>query len=159
MVILWVDDNQDYLKTTQGLFKDVPGCEVLLAATIEDATKHVESRGEEIQVALIDMQMREGSEAGLELLLHIQRVAPLIQCIVVTAHGANENAVKCIKAGAFHYIYKDSVPFELTLHTIKLAVAVRSVKAGSAAFRDVKKGLDTVSELVQRLSDEFLNNE
>lgn len=62
-------------------------------------------------ILIVDMKMDDSEEKGLEILnLPLSSVK-----IVLTAYASVENCVKCLKAGAYDYINKNSVnydPFE-----------------------------------------------
>ncbi len=63
----------------------------------------------EHHVDLVITDLRMPKLGGMDLLRVVQREAPAIPVVILTAHGTVDNAVEALKTGAFDYITK---PFD-----------------------------------------------
>lgn len=76
--------------------------------TCQDAITRIEKLKKEKQfydIVIVDMKMDDSEEKGLEILKLPQ---PSLK-IVLTALSSVENCIKCLKAGAYDYIDKNSI--------------------------------------------------
>ncbi|MBN1961304.1 MAG: sigma-54-dependent Fis family transcriptional regulator [Deltaproteobacteria bacterium] len=73
-------------------------------------------RKEKVDIVLADIMMPKMS--GIELLRAIKALSPSIEVIMMTAFGTVENAVECMREGAYDFITKP----------LKRAIVVRSVQ-------------------------------
>jgi two-component system, NtrC family, response regulator HydG len=73
-------------------------------------------RKEKIDVVLADVMMPKMS--GIELLRAVKAISPGIEVVMMTAFGTVENAVECMRQGAYDFITKP----------LKRAIVVRSVQ-------------------------------
>ncbi len=121
MRILVIDDKDYYVNECCGLLEDKK-YETIKAYSIKDAEDILCKKGDNINIALIDMFMQNDSHAGLKLVRLIRNRYPQIVPIVVTGNGNQENAAECMREGAFFYIIKDQTPPELLFQTINLAI-------------------------------------
>ena len=55
-------------------------------------------------MVLCDVRLPDGN--GVELIAEIKRVKPLVEVIMLTAHGNIPDGVQAIKNGAFDYLTK-----------------------------------------------------
>ncbi len=62
-------------------------------------------------VVLLDLRL--GSESGLELVEEILRVSPRIAVILMTAYASLDTAVEAMRRGAFDYLPKPCTPEQL----------------------------------------------
>ncbi len=69
----------------------------------------------QFDICLTDMRLTDGS--GMEVLEHIQLNCPDLPVAVITAYGNVEDAVNCLKAGAFDFISKP-----VDLHTLQALI-------------------------------------
>lgn len=95
--------------------------EVKVAHNGREAFKILKS--EEIDAVLLDMRL--GSEDGLDILKTIKHDYPLIEVIILTAYGSIKNSVEAVKMGAFYYITK---PVDLNELEMYLKRAVQKTK-------------------------------
>lgn len=95
--------------------------EVKTAHNSREAFKILKS--EEIDAVLLDMRL--GSEDGLDILKTIKHDYPLIEVIILTAYGSIKNSVEAVKMGAFYYITK---PVDLNELEMYLKRAVQKTK-------------------------------
>lgn len=99
--ILVVDDEPD-LRTLYELTLLREGFRVEAAGTVKDAFQLLSER--QFDVVITDMRLPDGM--GLELIQRIKSEQRSERCVVITAYGSAENAVECLKAGAFDYLTK-----------------------------------------------------
>ena len=99
--ILIVDDEEDILHTFEVILED----EGYKVKTVSKAKKALEIlKNEDFDLVLSDMRMPEMT--GEEFLIQMRKFNRITSFIVMTAYGTIENAVRCMKEGAFHYITK-----------------------------------------------------
>ncbi|MDA8433869.1 MAG: response regulator, partial [Nitrospiraceae bacterium] len=115
--LLVVDDMPDMLRFLERVIRRELNVDVLTAGNGEEALSMV--TGDTIGIALIDIRMPRMD--GMELLRRIKKMNDSVIVIIMTAYGSIEDAVECLKLGAYDYITK---PFdeERLLHTIKRAM-------------------------------------
>lgn len=75
-------------------------------------------------IALLDLRL--GSDNGLELLPELKKIDPDLVAFMMTAYGDVKTAVAAIKAGAFDYLHK---PFEFDELDILIQKGVEHLKA------------------------------
>jgi NtrC-family two-component system response regulator AlgB len=68
-------------------------------------------KADAFDVVLLDLRL--GSESGLELVEEILRISPRIAVILVTAYASLETAVEAMRRGAFDYLPKPCTPEQL----------------------------------------------
>jgi len=71
------------------------------------------------------LDLRLGSEQGLDLLPEILRLAPALDVVVITAYATIETAVEAMRRGAFDYLPKPFTPNQLRLVLERIARARR----------------------------------
>ncbi len=103
--ILVVDD-EELVRWTFNESLSGEGYKVDLAETGEEALDKYKRRKYDLVILDIKLPGIDGEEV-LEKVLEMDKDALVI---MVTAHGGIESAVKCMKAGAFHYLTK---PFDI----------------------------------------------
>jgi len=74
----------------------------------------------DLEVVVLDLVM--GQDHGLEILSAIQRDRPDVQTVIMTGHASIENAVGCMRRGAFDYLPKPFDDLALVRRTIRGAV-------------------------------------
>ena len=115
--ILVVDDEPD-LRTLYELTLLREGFRVQAAGTVSEARQCLEEGP--FDVVITDMRLPDGM--GLELLQLVRAKNRSERCIVITAYGSADNAVECLKAGAFDYLTK---PVDLKQFRTVIASAVQ----------------------------------
>jgi two-component system response regulator PilR (NtrC family) len=115
--ILVVDDEPD-LRTLYELTLLREGFRVQAAGTVSEARQCLEEGP--FDVVITDMRLPDG--LGLELLQLVRANNRSERCIVITAYGSADNAVECLKAGAFDYLTK---PVDLKQFRTVIASAVQ----------------------------------
>ena len=115
--ILVVDDEPD-LRTLYELTLLREGYRVAAAGSVNEA-KQLLDEGR-FDVLITDMRLPDG--LGLELIAKVKADQRTERCIVITAYGSAENAVECLKSGAFDYLTK---PVDLKQFRAVIASAVQ----------------------------------
>ncbi len=111
--ILVVDDELGILDSLQRIFER-EGYEVATTDSGEQALERI--RSGPVDVVLADIMMPKMS--GTEVLRAVKAISPSIEVIMMTAFGTVENAVECMREGAYDFITKP----------LKRAIVVRSVQ-------------------------------
>lgn len=111
MKVLLIEDDPDLAKSLRDLL-ETRGFQIFQCDTEEDARRFMEERGDEIDVAILEMRLphKKGAapdeELGLEVIKFLRARHPQLPSIVFTAFPTYENAVRSMKAGAFDYVSK-----------------------------------------------------
>ena len=104
MNILIIEDNTfDSDLTHKHLLKNIEGCTVDVAGTIEAAKKRLTST---YDVALVDLKLPDG--LGTDLILDLRETNKHMVIIMLTGSGDEEIVFTALKAGADEYITKKS---------------------------------------------------
>ena len=125
--ILVVDDEPD-LRTLYELTLLREGFRVEAAGSLKEASQWLDER--RFDVVITDMRLPDG--LGLELLVRIKAEQRPERCVVITAYGSAENAVECLKAGAFDYLTK---PVDLKQFCAVIASAALDAAQPAAVSR------------------------
>ena len=100
--LLMVDDEKAFLDS---MIKRLEIRELDISAVYngEDALKEIE-KNKAIEVVLLDVKM-PGID-GIETLVEIKRMAPLVEVIMLTGEATVKTAIDGMKLGAFDYLLK-----------------------------------------------------
>ncbi len=118
--ILVIDDEEGIQFTLREVLKPI-GLPVLTCATAEAALRIIQQ--ESPLVILLDIRL--GTESGMELFSRIKRLLPKSLVVFITGHGTAEMAIEAIKMGAFDYLTK---PLDCEHLTAVVEQAVRIAK-------------------------------
>ncbi len=113
--ILLVDDEKNARKNI-GAYLESEGYEVLLAADLKTARKHLTAQ--EADIVLLDVQLPDGY--GPDLVAETAQFPFRPPIIMITAHGNIEMAVEAMKNGAHDFIQKP-IKFDRLEQSIKRA--------------------------------------
>ena len=116
--ILVVDDEPD-LCTLYELTLLREGYQVDVAQNLQDARTWLATQS--YDAVITDMRLPDG--LGMSLITDIKTQQRPERCIVITAYGSTDNAVKALKAGAFDYLTK---PVDIKQFRTVIASAVLS---------------------------------
>ena len=108
MNVLIIDDDLG-IRETLGTALQTQGHRVETAASPAAAEKKL--RDESFEVAFLDLRL--GTENGLDILPDLLRLAPRLAVIVITAYSSVESAVTAIQRGAFDYLAKPFKPAQI----------------------------------------------
>src|SRR6476660_988464 len=115
-VILIAEDEQVLRESLAELLVE-EGYEVLQAADGKAAYDIVIQRSVDLVLSDVRMPVMD----GMQLLDHLQKVAPQTPVIIITAYGTIESAVNAMSAGAYDYLLKP-VQFEDVLLKVQRAL-------------------------------------
>jgi NtrC-family two-component system response regulator AlgB len=107
--ILIVDDEANIRKTLS-VFCETQGHKCTCAATAQDAIK----TAEEIIFDLAFLDLRLGTESGLDYLPALLSANPRLKIVIITAYATIDSAVKAMQSGAVDYLPKPFVPEQLS---------------------------------------------
>jgi NtrC-family two-component system response regulator AlgB len=143
--VLVVDDEPN-IRRTMTLHLEGRGHRVRAAASAGEAAAVVGERS--FDVAFVDLRL--GTESGLDLLPRLAAAAPGLKIVVITAYASVETAVEAMRRGAADYLAKPFTPaqIDLTLEKVTaLARLERRVQAleGDLAQADPEADLDSAS--------------
>lgn len=99
--VLVVDDETSIRKTFRYCLEDA-GLEVTCADSAQLAENLVQNTV--FDLCLLDLRL--GSDSGIELLPSLRAAAPWMRVVMVTAHSSIDNAVAAMRAGASDYLVK-----------------------------------------------------
>ena len=151
MSVLIVDDHPEFRQGLRQMLEDVcPNAEFAEAGSVLEALACVVRRAWTIATLDIDMP----DQNGIELLREMLRIRPEIRVVVLTAYPEDQDAARCLRAGAYGFLTKDNAGSEL-------ARAFRTVLAGNkyASSALAKKAAATpldLDRLHESLSDREL---
>jgi len=123
--VLIVDDEKN-IRSTLRLCLEGMGARVTEAATAEAA--RAAALRQELDLAFVDLRL--GPSDGLSLLPPLLAENPLLEIVVITAHGTIENAVEAIQLGRRR---KGHDPPHARAQAARPALAARYVGAGDRA--------------------------
>jgi DNA-binding NtrC family response regulator len=102
--LLIVDDVEFWRYVMRALFADREDVLITEARNGDEAIARV--MAEDYDLVLLDLRMPVGAE-GLEALVQIKAIRPMIEVIVVSAYGDTPQIVEAIKRGALDFLDKD----------------------------------------------------
>jgi two-component system, NtrC family, nitrogen regulation response regulator NtrX len=101
--ILIIDDEADIRMLVAGILQD-DGYETRLAHNSDAALSEIALR--KPSMIILDIWLQGSKLDGLDLLLEIKQLHPLLPVVIISGHGNIETAVAAIKRGAYEYIEK-----------------------------------------------------
>lgn len=99
--VLIIDDENQLRKLLSRII-GLEGYEVLQADSCKSGMKQLV--GADPEVVLCDVCLPDGN--GVDLVMEMKKIKPLVEIIMLTAHGNIPDGVQAIKNGAFDYITK-----------------------------------------------------
>jgi len=150
--ILLVDDEKN-ARNNIGSYLESEGYEVLLAADLKTARKHLSAL--EADIVLLDVQLPDGY--GPDLLAETAQLPSRPPIIMITAHGKIEMAVEAMKNGAHDFIQKP-IKFDRLEQSIKRAQDIVEMREELNHYRKTQREvLDSIvinSEIMKELFTE-----
>ncbi len=138
--ILVVDDEPNIRKTLS-IALEADGHHVLTASNPKDALS--EANGRYFDLALVDLRL--GSESGIDLIGNLLAICPWIKCIVITAYASIDTAVEAMRRGAFDYLPKPFTNDQVSVLVNKVS-EVRTLEQKVASLQERLK--ESVPEAV-----------
>lgn len=148
--ILLVDDEKNARKNI-GSYLESEGYEVLLAADLKTARKHLSAQ--EADIVLLDVQLPDGY--GPDLLAETSQLPNRPPIIMITAHGKIDMAVEAMKNGAHDFIQKP-IKFDRLEQSIKRAQDLVEMREELNHFRKAQReALDSIVINSEIMKDVF----
>lgn len=130
MRILIVDDEPNIRRTLQ-VALEADGHEVAEAATTARALDFAGRRP--FDVALVDLRL--GSESGLDLIGPLLEQSPRLAVVVITAYSNVDTAVEAMRRGAFDFLAKPFTPMQVRA-VLERVVQLRGLRDKVARLED-----------------------
>jgi NtrC-family two-component system response regulator AlgB len=128
--ILVVDDETNIRRT---LAVCLESCAHRVTAVGNAKDARAEADRQVFDLAFVDLRL--GTENGLELITALLGTCPWIKIVVITAYASVDTAVEAMRRGATDYIPKPFTPEQVQLVTDRVA-AVRSMEQRIAALKE-----------------------
>jgi NADH-quinone oxidoreductase subunit E len=142
--VLIIDDEESFTKAcSQAL--EAGG---FRAAAAKNGTQGLQLLGSNPSVVLLDLELP--GMKGLEVLGRIQKAAPAVVPIVVTAHGTVDLAVESMKLGAFDFLAKPVGPEKL-LESVRRGIGLSMLRKEAKAGEKQAHASDKYDLLLQGL--------
>jgi NtrC-family two-component system response regulator AlgB len=119
--VLVIDDEKN-IRTMLSVCLEEAGCAVTAVASGEAAVEAL--RRQPCELAFLDLRL--GTESGLDVLAKLLAESPQLSVVVVTAYATIETAVDAIKRGATDYLPKPFTPAQIR-HLVEQVSERRSV--------------------------------
>ena len=124
--ILLVDRETDFLEWAAHQL-EAAGVRVLTETSAEDAYKTFSMESPDLVMA----EMNLHPFSGLELLARMRKHSPNALVIIVSAFGTNQNVIEAMKMGAFDFVRKEQLPFNLKIVADSALKAAAELKAAN----------------------------
>lgn len=124
--VLVVDRESDFLEWASGQLGEVAG--KVLTETSADAAYRIFS-SEQPDLVITEMHLHPFT--GLELLARIRKHSPNALVVVTGAFGTTQNVIEAMQLGAFDFIRKEQLPFNLKIVADSALKAAAELKAAS----------------------------
>lgn len=131
MNLLVVDDELGLRKTLRIALESF-GHQVQDAPDGSRALLHLQGHS----VDLVFLDLRLGSESGLDILAKIRDIAPETDVVVMTAFAAVDTAVEAMRRGAFDYLPKPFTPDQLRL-ILERSEKMRGLQSEVKSLKDL----------------------
>lgn len=125
--ILLVDRETDFLEWAQNQLKS-PQSRVLRETSADTAYKTFCM--EEPDLVLAEMNLHPFT--GLELLARIRKHSPNAMVIITSAFGTTQSVIEAMKMGAFDFVRKEQLPFNLKVVVDSALKAAQELRSASA---------------------------
>ncbi len=128
--ILVVDDEAN-IRRTLSVCLETEGHHVIGVSNVADAMTEAARRS--FDLAFVDLRL--GTDDGLDLIPALLAIAPWLKVIVITAYASIDTAVEAIRRGATDYIPKPFTPAQINL-AVRKVFEMRSLEQKVAALQD-----------------------
>ena len=145
-LVLIVDD-EAIVRESLREWLEMEGFSVLTAGRGEDALQILQTQPS-VNVGVFDIRM-PGMD-GVTLLEETMKAYPKTAVIMITAHATVENAVECMRKGAYDYVIKPFPPEKLT-NLISNAVALQNLQKAHTQLQEQVASADIYLKRAERL--------
>jgi len=128
--ILIVDDEAN-IRRTMTLCLEAGGHRVTAVSNIADAL--TEAERQVFELAFVDLRL--GTDNGLDLIPVLSASSPWLRMVVITAYASVETAVEAMRRGATDYLPKPFTPEQVLLVTARVAT-MRSMEQKVATLQE-----------------------
>jgi NtrC-family two-component system response regulator AlgB len=128
--VLVVDDELNIRKTLT-ICLETEGHKVAAVSNFQDALAEASRRS--FELAFVDLRL--GTDDGLDLIPALLAAAPWLKIIVITAYASIDTAVEAIRRGATDYIPKPFTPAQINL-AVRKVFEVRFLEQKVAALQE-----------------------
>ncbi len=128
--VLVVDDEINIRKTLT-IALETEGHKVTAVSNFQDAL--AEASRKSFELAFVDLRL--GTDDGLDLIPALLAASPWLKIIVITAYASIDTAVEAIRRGATDYIPKPFTPAQIDL-SVRKVFEVRSLEQKVAALQE-----------------------
>ncbi|MGO8762934.1 MAG: sigma-54-dependent transcriptional regulator [Desulfobaccales bacterium] len=142
--VLIIDDEPSIRKTLS-MVLEAEGHRAVAVSNAKDAIAEASRRF--FDMALVDLRL--GTESGLELIPALRTNCPWIKIVVITAYASIDTAVEAMRRGAFDYLPKPFTPDQLTL-LIRQIGEVRTLEQKVAALQEALNEAAPEADLTSR---------
>lgn len=142
-VTVMVVDDEPLIRLALRERLSADGYRMLEAGTAAEALALAET--ERLDAVLLDNQLPDGE--GIELLAKIREFAPGAAVLMLTGYSSVEQAVRALKAGAWHYA-KKPVDLEELSSLVRKAVEAKSLRAEVVTLRQGAEGRSGAEMLI-----------
>ena len=142
--ILIVDDEPNIRKTL-AIALEAEGHRVVAVSNLKDAMAEASRRF--FDMALVDLRL--GTESGMELIPALRTACPWMKVVVITAYASIDTAVEAMRRGAFDYLPKPFTPDQLLL-LIRKITEVRTLEQRVAALQEALSEAAPEADLTSR---------
>jgi two-component system, NtrC family, response regulator AlgB len=128
--ILVVDDEAN-IRMTLSMCLEAEGYRIVAVSNFQDALQ--EASKAPFDLAFLDLRL--GTDDGLDLIPHLLTAAPWIKIIVITAYASVDTAVEAMKRGATDYIAKPFTPAQVRM-AVRKAFEMRTLEQQVAVLQE-----------------------
>jgi NtrC-family two-component system response regulator AlgB len=137
--VLVIDDEKN-IRATLTLCLEGLGCQVKAAADAEGALRLL--RQQAFDLAFLDLRL--GSQSGMELLPQLLAEAPDLAVVVITAYATIDTAVDAIRRGARGYLPKPFTPAQIRHEVEQVAAAQAMERRADDLAQQLRQALPEV---------------
>jgi two-component system nitrogen regulation response regulator GlnG len=129
--ILLVDRETDFLEWAKNQLENL-NVRVLTETASDTAFKTFSIENPDLVLA----EMHLHPSSGLELLARIRKHSPNAMVIITSAYGSNQGVIESMKLGAFDFVRKEQLPFNIKM-IVDAALQERAQMQAASAFEPV----------------------
>ena len=148
--VLVVDDDFDFADGLAAVL-ELNGYEVSTANNISSALAMAKNRLPDMAV----LDIRIGTESGLDLLNRLLVKYPDLPCIMATAHAELDTAIRAVKSGAHDYLRKPLHAEELLAVLARCGETLRLREETALAQADARRERTLLFDAIESIADGF----